>query len=184
MLSVSVLNGPNLNLLGTRRPEVYGRATLADVEAMCRRQASLLGLELQFAQSNHEGELVDWVQEIGAAVAAGRSIGAVINPGAYAHTSVALRDAVEGARTPVVEVHISNVHARETFRHHSYLSPVTVGQIVGLGVLGYPLGIQALHQLGTGGDAGTGEPADDAGELNAGGRLPVRRPGSDVSHPS
>jgi 3-dehydroquinate dehydratase-2 len=148
VLSVSVLNGPNLNLLGTRRPEVYGRSTLADVEAMCRQRASELGLDVRFAQTNHEGELVDWVQEIGAAVAAGDSIGAVINPGAYAHTSIALRDAVEGARTPVVEVHISNVHAREAFRHHSHLSPVTVGQIVGLGVLGYPLGIQALFELG------------------------------------
>jgi 3-dehydroquinate dehydratase-2 len=157
VLSVSVLNGPNLNLLGSRRPEVYGRSTLADVEAMCRRQASELGLQLHFAQTNHEGELVDWVQEIGAAVAAGTSIGAVINPGAYAHTSVALRDAVEGARTPVLEVHISNVHAREEFRHHSYLSAVAVGQIVGIGVLGYPLGVQALFQLSSSQD-GPAEP--------------------------
>ncbi|MBM9469503.1 type II 3-dehydroquinate dehydratase [Nakamurella sp. YIM 132084] len=183
-MSVSVLNGPNLNLLGSRRPEVYGHATLADVEAMCRQQATALGLELHFAQTNHEGQLVDWVQEIGAAVAAGTSIGAVINPGAYAHTSVALRDAVEGARTPVVEVHISNVHARETFRHHSYLSPVTVGQIVGLGVLGYPLGIQALHQLSQPGSDATASPAGVAEQLAEGGSLPVRRPVSDVSYTS
>jgi 3-dehydroquinate dehydratase II len=147
MPSVLVLNGPNLNLLGTRKPEVYGRTTLADVERMCRQEAGALGLEVQFRQSNHEGQLVDWIHECGAAVKAGESIGAVFNPGAYTHTSVALHDAIEGAELPVIECHISNVHRREEFRHHSYVSPVARGIVIGFGVLGYTLGIQALHRL-------------------------------------
>lgn len=144
MTTVQVLNGPNLNLLGRREPSVYGHATLADVEQRCRGWATELGLELDFRQSNHEGELVTWLQECGAAVAEGRSVGAVLNAGAYTHTSVALRDAVVGAEVPMVEVHLTNVHAREEFRHHSHLSPVAVGVVVGLGVTGYELAIRAL----------------------------------------
>ena len=145
--TVLVLNGPNLNLLGTREPGVYGHATLADVEAECRATGLELGLEVECRQSNHEGELVDWVQEAGARQAAGELVGAVLNAGAYTHTSLALRDAVSGSGLRVVELHISNVHAREEFRHHSYLSPVAAGVIVGLGVAGYPLALRALTLL-------------------------------------
>jgi 3-dehydroquinate dehydratase II len=147
MTSVFVLNGPNLNLLGTRRPEVYGSTTLADVEDLCRQEAGKLGLELVFRQSNQEGQLIDWIHETGAAVKAGDCIGAVFNPGAYTHTSVALHDAIEGAGLPVIECHISNVHKREEFRHHSYISPVASGIVIGFGVYGYVLAIQGLHQL-------------------------------------
>ena len=147
MSAVLVLNGPNLNLLGTRKPEVYGSTTLADVETRCREQAGKLGLDLEFRQSNHEGQLIDWLHECGAQVKAGTSIGAVFNPGAYTHTSVALHDAIEGASVPVIEIHISNVHAREAFRHHSYISPVARGTIVGFGVYGYVLAIQGLYEL-------------------------------------
>jgi 3-dehydroquinate dehydratase-2 len=145
--SLLVLNGPNLNLLGTRRPEVYGSTSLADVEASCRARAEELGLAVTFRQSNHEGQLIDWIHEEGQAVRAGTSIGAVYNPGAHTHTSVALRDAIEGVELPVIEVHISNVHAREEFRHHSFISPVARGVVVGFGVLGYTLAITGLHQL-------------------------------------
>ncbi|WP_141014820.1 type II 3-dehydroquinate dehydratase [Nocardioides sambongensis] len=147
MTTVHVLNGPNLNLLGRREPAVYGRHTLADVEQRCRTVGAELGLEVDFRQSNHEGELVTWLQECGAAVAAGRSVGAVLNAGAYTHTSLALRDAVAGAEVPMVEVHLTNVHAREEVRHHSFLSPVARGVIVGLGVPGYELAIRALAGL-------------------------------------
>ncbi len=147
MASVLVLNGPNLNLLGMRKPEVYGRTSLHDVEAMCRTEADRLGLELVFRQSNSEGQLIDWIHEFGAAVKAGDAIGAVFNPGAYTHTSVALHDAIEGSELPVIELHISNVHRREPFRHHSYISPVARGTVVGLGVHGYPLAIAALQRL-------------------------------------
>ena len=147
MASVLVLNGPNLNLLGTRKPEVYGHTTLADVEEMCRQEAGKLGLDVVFRQSNWEGQLIDWIHEAGAAVKAGESIGAVYNPGAHTHTSVAIRDAIEGADLPVIECHISNVHAREEFRHHSYISPVARGVVIGFGVLGYTLAIQGLHRL-------------------------------------
>lgn len=147
MTSVLVLNGPNLNLLGTRRPEVYGTTTLADVEKLCRAEADKLGLELVFRQSNHEGQLIDWIHETGAQVKAGDSIGAVFNPGAFTHTSVALRDAIEGAGLPLVECHISNVHEREEFRHHSFVSPVASGIVVGFGVHGYVLALNGLHQL-------------------------------------
>ncbi|MFD6416606.1 type II 3-dehydroquinate dehydratase [Streptomyces sp. NPDC060194] len=146
---VLVLNGPNLNLLGTREPEVYGAHTLADVENMCRETAAELGLSADCRQSNHEGELVDWVQWAGREQAAGRLIGAVLNAGAYTHTSVALHDAVKGAGLRMIELHISNVHAREAFRHHSYLSPAAAGIVVGFGVEGYPLAIQGLHRLAT-----------------------------------
>jgi 3-dehydroquinate dehydratase-2 len=147
MASVLILNGPNLNLLGTRKPEVYGTTTLADVEKLCTDAAAKLGLDVDFKQSNHEGQLIDWIHETGAAVKAGESIGAVFNPGAFTHTSVALHDAIEGASLPVIECHISNVHKREEFRHHSFISPVASGIIVGFGVHGYVLAIQGLHQL-------------------------------------
>ena len=139
--TVLVLNGPNLNLLGTREPGVYGTATLADVEALCRAEAERYGLAVEARQSNHEGELVDWVQE------AGRRpdvLGVVLNAGAYTHTWVALRNAVAGTGVPVIEVHVSNVHARESFRRHSYLSAVAAGIIVGFGVDGYALAIAGL----------------------------------------
>ena len=147
MLSISVINGPNLNLLGTRKPEVYGRTTLADVETMCGQQASDLGLDLTFRQSNHEGQLIDWIHELGHAVKAGESIGAVYNPGAHTHYSYAIRDAIEAASVPVIELHISNVHAREEFRHHSVVSPIARGIIVGFGVTGYSLAMRGLHEL-------------------------------------
>ncbi|MFI6884266.1 type II 3-dehydroquinate dehydratase [Streptosporangium canum] len=147
MTVVYVLNGPNLNLLGTRRPEVYGTTTLPILEELCREEATRLGLDLLFRQSNHEGLLIDWIHEAGARVKAGESIGAVFNPGAYTHTSIALHDAIEGAELPVIEVHISNVHRREPFRHHSYISPIARGTIVGLGVDGYRLAIDALHRM-------------------------------------
>lgn len=147
MQSVYVLNGPNLNLLGTRDPGTYGTQTLADIETLCTQVAEELGFELDFRQSNHEGELVDWIHEAGRAVMRGNSIGVVLNAGAYTHTSVALADAISGISVPTIEVHISNVHAREAFRHHSYLSPVAAGVIVGLGAHGYEAGIRALANL-------------------------------------
>lgn len=143
-MNILVLNGPNLNLLGTREPAVYGSATLADVEALCREAAAALGAGVQCRQSNHEGELVQWLHEAGAEHRAGRLAGVVFNAGAYTHTSVALHDAIKGTGVPVVEVHISNVHAREAFRHRSYLSPVAAGIVVGFGIEGYRLAIQGL----------------------------------------
>ena len=147
MTSVLVLNGPNLNLLGTRKPDVYGTTTLADVEQLCREAGGRLDLEVDFKQSNHEGQLIDWIHAAGAAVKAGDSIGAVFNAGAFTHTSVALHDAIEGASLPVIECHISNVHRREEFRHHSFISPVAAGIIVGFGVHGYVLAINGLYEL-------------------------------------
>jgi 3-dehydroquinate dehydratase-2 len=114
---------------------------------MCEKEADRLDLELVFRQSNHEGQLIDWIHEFGREVKAGNSIGAVYNPGAHTHTSVALHDAIEGAELPVIEVHISNVHKREEFRHHSFISPVARGIVIGFGVLGYSLGINGLYQL-------------------------------------
>jgi 3-dehydroquinate dehydratase-2 len=137
--TVLVLNGPNLNLLGEREPEVYGSATLADVEALCLEAVERAGLLLDFRQSNHEGTLVDWVQEGRAGIA-----GLVVNAAGYTHTSVALRDALAAIPVPVVEVHISNVHTREEFRHHSVISAVATGVIAGLGVTGYELALRAL----------------------------------------
>lgn len=138
---VLVLNGPNLNLLGTREPEVYGADTLSDIEAMCRSEAATHGLECDFRQSNHEGELVTWIQEARENAAA-----IVINPAAYSHTSVAIHDALRAVGLPVVEVHLSNIHQREPFRHHSYVSSVAMGVICGLGPLGYRLAISALAE--------------------------------------
>lgn len=147
MTSVLVLNGPNLNLLGQREPELYGTATLADVEESCHLLATELGWQLDFRQSNHEGELVAAIQQAGVAQQSGELIGVVLNAGAYSHTSIALHDAILGAQVTVIEVHISNVHAREEFRHHSYISPVAAGIIIGLGVTGYPLALRALADL-------------------------------------
>lgn len=147
MPSILVLNGPNLNLLGLREPAVYGSATLADVEQLCREQAEALELGVDFRQSNHEGVLVDCIQEAGRRMAEGELIGVVFNPGAYTHTSVALHDAIKGASVRLIELHISNVHAREPFRHHSYISPAAAGIVVGLGVAGYEVAIQALARL-------------------------------------
>ena len=143
MPNILVLNGPNLNLLGTREPSVYGSASLADVESACRATAAAHGLGLDFRQSNHEGVLIDWLHEAGAAPA-GAVAGIVLNAGAFTHTSVALHDAIKAIALPVVEVHLSNVHAREPFRHHSYLSPACAGIVVGFGVAGYSLAIDGL----------------------------------------
>ena len=139
---IAVLNGPNLNMLGLRQPEVYGAATLDDVEAMCAETADGLGLAIDFRQTNAEGELVGWVQEC-----RGRAAGIVINPAAYTHTSIALMDALLSVELPVIEVHISNIHRRESFRHHSYVSRVAVGVIAGLGVRGYTLALQAMAAM-------------------------------------
>ena len=136
---VFVLNGPNLNMLGQRQPKVYGRATLADVEKLCRARADALGLAVDFRQTNHEGELVGWIQEARKAAA-----GIVINAGAYTHTSVAILDALLTTEKPVIEVHLSNVFRRESFRHHSYVSPAALGVIAGCGPLGYALALEAL----------------------------------------
>ena len=134
---VLLLHGPNLNLLGQREPEVYGTTTLADVDARCRTLGAELGLEVDARQSNHEGALIDAAQEAMTAFGA-----VVINPGGYSHTSVALRDALAALPVPVVEVHISNVHAREPFRAHSYVSPIATAVIAGAGVLGYELALR------------------------------------------
>lgn len=145
MSTILLLNGPNLNLLGTREPGQYGAATLADVEALCRRTAERLGHTLESFQSNHEGALIDALHEAGRRQQAGELLGVVFNPGAYTHTSIALHDAIKGvAGLPVIEVHISNVHAREAFRHHSYVSPVAAGIVVGFGVEGYRLAVEGL----------------------------------------
>ena len=147
MKTILVLNGPNLNLLGTREPAVYGTQTLVDVEALCAATCAAHGFKLDFRQSNHEGALVDALQDAGRAQAAGTLLGVVFNAGAYTHTSVALHDAIKGAGVTVVELHISNVHAREAFRHHSYISPVAKGVMAGFGINGYALAIAALADV-------------------------------------
>ncbi|MAE93096.1 MAG: type II 3-dehydroquinate dehydratase [Deltaproteobacteria bacterium] len=136
---ILVIHGPNLNLLGTREPEVYGRTTLAEIDADLAEMAKGRGVVLESLQSNHEGELIDRVQ-----LAPSQERGILINPGGLTHTSVALRDALAGVGLPVVEVHLSNVHAREAFRHHSYVSGVAVGTVAGFGPLSYRLGLEAL----------------------------------------
>lgn len=141
--TVYVLNGPNLNLLGTREPETYGRATLGDVEKLCREAARRHGFEVEFRQSNHEGEIVESIQE----ASAERAAGIVINAGAYTHTSVAIRDAIAAIAVPVVEVHVSNVFARESFRHVSHVAPVAKASLCGFGVHGYALAIDGLAAL-------------------------------------
>ncbi|WP_104020471.1 type II 3-dehydroquinate dehydratase [Roseovarius nitratireducens] len=140
MASILILNGPNLNLLGTRQPEVYGHETLGDIEAMCRAHAEALGLALDFAQSNHEGALIDAIH-----AARGQHDGIILNAGAYTHTSIALMDAISSAEVPTIELHLSNVHARESFRHRSYIARVALGVICGFGAQGYVLAIDALR---------------------------------------
>ncbi len=142
-MKILLVNGPNLNLLGTREPAVYGSTTLADVESACRAEATSLGHELLAFQSNHEGQLIDRIH-----AARGEGVACVvINPGALTHTSVALRDALTGVAIPFIEIHISNVHKREPFRHRSYLSDIAEGVIVGLGTQGYVLAVRAAAQL-------------------------------------
>jgi 3-dehydroquinate dehydratase-2 len=144
MKTALVLNGPNLNLLGTREPAVYGSQTLADVEVLCVEACATHGFKLDFRQSNHEGELVTWIHEAGKLHAAGHLAGVILNAGAYTHTSIALHDAIKGTGIALIELHISNVHAREAFRHHSYISPAAKAVMAGFGVQGYPLAIAAL----------------------------------------
>ena len=146
-MKVLVLNGPNLNLLGTREPGIYGAQTLADVEKICHDEGARHGLQIDFRQSNHEGQLIDWIHAAGRDHAAGTLLGVVLNAGAYTHTSIALHDAIKGANIPVIELHISNVHAREPFRHHSYLSPAAKAVMAGFGVRGYALAIAGLKAL-------------------------------------
>jgi 3-dehydroquinate dehydratase-2 len=143
---IFVLNGPNLNMLGTREPEVYGSETLSDIEAMCGKQAAQLGLDIDCRQSNHEAQLIDWVQEAHSAAQ-----GIVINPGGLTHTSISLMDAIKAVDVPTIEVHLSNIHQREDFRHNSYIAKAALGAICGLGSAGYRFALQALaEQLGTG----------------------------------
>jgi 3-dehydroquinate dehydratase-2 len=139
---VYVLNGPNLNLLGQREPHIYGRETLADIEARCRAVAEKLGLGLEFRQSNHEGQLIDWIH-----AARGEAAGIIINPGAFTHTSIAIHDALKAFEGPVVELHLSNVHQREPFRHHSYVSLVAKAVLAGFGAYGYELAIEGMARL-------------------------------------
>ncbi len=135
---ILILNGPNLNLLGTRQPEIYGKLTLAQIEKQVRALAKELAVEIDFRQSNNEGELVTWIQQ-----AAGNFAAIVINPAAYTHTSLAMRDAISAVGIPTIEIHISNIHKREQFRHHSFIAEVAVGQIAGFGLDSYLLGLRA-----------------------------------------
>lgn len=142
ILRVLVLNGPNLNLLGTRKPEIYGTTTLADIERMMRKRAAELGIEMDFMQTNYEGELVEAIQK-----AKGKYQYLILNAAAYTHTSVAIRDAIEAVELPAVEIHLSNIHAREEFRHHSLIAPVCVGQICGFGAKSYLLALQYVAEM-------------------------------------
>jgi 3-dehydroquinate dehydratase II len=139
---IDVLNGPNLNLLGVREPEIYGHQTLADIEALCRKTGGERGLEIAFRQSNHEGQIIDWIQEARAAAA-----GIVINPAGFTSTSIAILDALKMFEGPIVEVHLSNIHRREAFRHHSFVSLAATGVICGLGAHGYALALEAIADL-------------------------------------
>lgn len=141
MSSVLILNGPNLNLLGTRQPDVYGHTTLADIETMCMDHGAQIGMDVAFHQSNHEGVLVDHIH-----AARGRHDGIILNAGAYTHTSIALMDAIASVAIPAIELHLSNVHAREEFRHKSYIAKVCVGIICGFGARGYTLAMDALRK--------------------------------------
>ena len=138
---VLVLNGPNLNMLGIREPKTYGTQTLADIEAMCKAEGKKLGLTVECRQTNREGELCEWIQ-----AAYGKTDGIVLNPAGYSHTSVAIRDAISAVGIPTIEVHLSNIHAREEFRHFSYVSAVAVGVICGVGATGYRLALEALAE--------------------------------------
>ena len=140
--TILVLNGPNLNLLGVREPETYGRDTLADIEEACLERAAELGLAVDFRQSNHEGQLVDWIQE-----ARETADGIVLNPGGYSHTSIAILDALRAADLPIIEVHLSNIHRRESYRRRSYVSEAAQGIICGLGAHGYLLALDAMARL-------------------------------------
>jgi 3-dehydroquinate dehydratase II len=140
--TILVLNGPNLNLLGVREPETYGRDTLADIEEACLERAAELGLAVDFRQSNHEGQLVDWIQE-----ARGTADGIVLNPGGYSHTSIAILDALRASELPIIEVHLSNIHRRESYRRRSYVSEAAQGIICGLGAHGYLLALDAMARL-------------------------------------
>lgn len=146
MKPIYIINGPNLNMLGKRDPDLYGADTLQDVEAMCRARATELGVTIEFRQSNHEGQLIDWAHE-----ARDKAAAIIINPGGYSHTSIALMDALEIAGVPVVEVHLSNIHAREPFRHHSYVSLVAKEVIMGQKSKGYVLAVEAAVKLAAGG---------------------------------
>lgn len=139
--TIMILNGPNLNLLGTREPEIYGSETLADVEARCQQRAQSLGLAVDFRQSNFEGQLVEWIHE-----ARQSAKGIIINAAAYTHTSVALLDALNTCEMPIIEVHLSNIHQRESFRHKSYIARAADGMICGLGSLGYELALEAVSK--------------------------------------
>jgi 3-dehydroquinate dehydratase-2 len=139
---ILILNGPNLNLLGRREPDIYGRATLVDIEAKCRAEAARLGIGVECRQSNSEGELVAWVQEV-----PGRFVGLILNAGAYSHTSVALLDALRTLNEPLIEVHLSNIYHREAFRQHSYVSLAAQGVICGFGPQGYALALRALAAM-------------------------------------
>ena len=138
-MNILILNGPNLNMLGLRQPEVYGRTTLSEIEALCHDTGAELGVDIGFAQSNHEGALIDQIH-----AARGTQDGLIVNAGAYTHTSVAIMDAVASSEVPTIELHLSNVHARESFRHTSYLAKVSIGLICGFGPNGYPLAIKAM----------------------------------------
>jgi 3-dehydroquinate dehydratase II len=140
--SILVLNGPNLNLLGVREPKTYGSETLADIEEACLERAAALDLSVDFRQSNHEGQLVDWIQE-----ARESADGIIINAGAYTHTSIAILDALRASELPIIEVHLSNIFAREPYRHHSYISPVARGVICGFGAQSYILALDAIAYL-------------------------------------
>lgn len=139
---ILVLNGPNLNKLGTREPQIYGASTLADIEALCAKTAVELGLKVKCEQSNHEGDLVSWIQDAPETYA-----GIILNAAAYTHTSVAILDAIKATGLPVIEVHISNIFAREAFRHHSYLSAAASGVLCGFGIEGYALALRGLAAL-------------------------------------
>lgn len=138
---ICILNGPNLNMLGAREPEIYGYETLADIEARCEEMASHLDVDVDFRQSNDEGQLVTWIQELRSGYA-----GVIINAAAYTHTSVAIRDALANLSIPIIEVHLSNIYKREEFRHHSYISSIAKGVICGLGATGYVVALQAMAE--------------------------------------
>ncbi len=142
-MHISILNGPNLNLLGTREPEIYGSTTLDDIRTQCEKRAEALSITLDFKQSNHEGELVDWIQQLRE-----QADGLIINAGAFTHTSVAIHDALMALKQPIIEVHLSNIFKREAFRHHSYISVPARGVLCGFGAQGYCMALDAMHAWG------------------------------------